>query len=116
MSEKLKPCPFCGGEISLKHHEFEGEETMVAFVCPEQSTCRQHKNGPHMLFVAQGSELEEAIKLWNTRANHIDDGGKSIHAAIEDLLADLEEAAQALGYGYVDILNEIRGKCSELNA
>ena len=59
MSSKLKPCPFCGGEVSLS--EAEG---MLGITCDEDSSCL----GSGLLMVFPVEQRESAITAWNTRA------------------------------------------------
>ena len=56
MSEELKPCPFCGGEASIRHFAFHsGAKYHV--VC-ESCLCS----------VSYEWTPEEAAEAWNTRA------------------------------------------------
>lgn len=62
--EKLKPCPFCGGEAEVKKKEF-GDNTGYAFItCKscEASTKRFTKSLDY-------SAVYEAIKSWNRRVS-----------------------------------------------
>ena len=54
MKEKLKPCPFCGGEA-----EYYGECDMVWIRCSNYD-CRAERIGKF-------DEPEEAAEYWNTR-------------------------------------------------
>lgn len=59
MSEKLKPCPFCGGKASvIDHHNDDGS---VSVGCADD-TCLGF-SGLGWLYKTE----EEAIAAWNTR-------------------------------------------------
>ena len=57
MSEKLKPCPFCGGEAKV--YEIDGVFYAGCFCC---------KTVPVIAQTCPMTEREEAIAAWNTRA------------------------------------------------
>lgn len=61
MSEKLKPCPFCGGKafIDIEHGEYH---VFCECECTLGKICLYEGYGGEY-----GSELE-AIEAWNTRA------------------------------------------------
>lgn len=56
MSEKLKPCPFCGGEASIKIHDYFDDTRLYTPKC---------KCGAGIVEVFYTEE--EAIAAWNTR-------------------------------------------------
>lgn len=63
MEDRLKPCPFCGGEARVEEHKFWNDITRsfdiktYSVVCDEcSSTSFQHYR-----------IKQEAIKAWNTR-------------------------------------------------
>ncbi len=58
MTDKLKPCPFCGGEAQLMINELEDtqEGTVMCMTCYVTSTTQKSDN------------WKEAIEAWNTRA------------------------------------------------
>jgi len=83
---KLKPCPFCGGEATLK--DFTGDE-----YCPGYAV--QCNNGDTRNCGICGTpiyaEKEQAIKAWNTR--------KDLPSNIVDLdKVDVEKLADILWY------------------
>lgn len=62
MSElKLKPCPFCGGEAVLKRVPFTA-------VTPYYVRC-DNRECAVMAATCNRETAEEAIELWNRRAN-----------------------------------------------
>ena len=58
--EKLKPCPFCGGEIIREHQQYHGEIELVGKLY--QLFC-VHCGGS----VRGLKNYKEAIKAWNRR-------------------------------------------------
>lgn len=58
MSEKLKPCPFCGGESELVE-EKHGKYSSLYFVACKGMCIRQYHY----------KDKNRAIKAWNRRAN-----------------------------------------------
>ena len=56
MSEKLKPCPFCGGEAV-----YDKDIAGYFFVCCPSDECNTQVASYHY------PSLEEAINAWNTR-------------------------------------------------
>lgn len=70
MTDKLKPCPFCGGEVKLQSDDYacqvicDNDDCLVA---------------PFEDF----GDNEEAIKAWNTRA--IDKENQWLRKALDDM-------------------------------
>ena len=60
MKEKLKPCPFCGGEAELViYGEFSGlSPDLFCTKCPARMRCREDDT----------ESIEKLIKAWNRRA------------------------------------------------
>lgn len=56
MSEKMKPCPFCGGKASIKIHDFFDDTRLYTPKC---------KCGASIVEVFHTEA--EAIEAWNTR-------------------------------------------------
>ena len=57
MTDKLKPCPFCGGKAFVKEHKFHGCSNTYGVKCSECHTQ-----------TLQFFDTEEiAVKRWNTR-------------------------------------------------
>lgn len=56
--DKLKPCPFCGGEGCIQEHRFHGYANTYGVVCLD--CCCETKQ----FF----ETLEDAIEAWNRRA------------------------------------------------
>jgi Lar family restriction alleviation protein len=58
--EKLKPCPFCGGDAKLK----KVDELIVDmyFVCCGNTNCQTYAR------TAYQATKEMAVKVWNRRA------------------------------------------------
>lgn len=60
MAEKLKPCPFCGGEVKISIIPVRRRRT-VMFIC--------HKCGANVNFF--GAEYgQDAAEAWNRRADN----------------------------------------------
>jgi len=66
MSERLKPCPFCGGEIIVKKYEDTGGDYCEHYLSHESNGC-----------VLEGIDImefktkQESIDAWNTRTEDI---------------------------------------------
>jgi ssDNA-binding Zn-finger/Zn-ribbon topoisomerase 1 len=60
VTPELKPCPFCGGAITL---DYRASGRLVAFLCGEASTCRGSGLGQY----AAAESLETAVDCWNRR-------------------------------------------------
>lgn len=61
MSAELKPCPYCGCELTI---EDRGENLLV-FLCPPHSSCIGSGLGTY----AMASKRESAIEAFNSRTN-----------------------------------------------
>ena len=59
MSDKLKPCPFCGGEAKLVGFVDDEEEERWSALCPQCG----------IGLVIEWREEKYAIEKWNRRAN-----------------------------------------------
>lgn len=61
MDEKLKPCPFCGGEAELSFGKFDGKDTsyVVCIKCGSQ--------GEFFFVSPKYASAIRAIKAWNRR-------------------------------------------------
>lgn len=70
MSEELKPCPMCGGEA----REFHGVNGIGNSV--ECLSCGVSISKPN---------IDDAIKAWNRRADHIVDATAMIQAAQKEI-------------------------------
>lgn len=57
MAEKLKPCPFCGGEVEI----YGGPETKEAYYI--QCDCGAFVS-------ALSTDINDLIKVWNTRSEN----------------------------------------------
>lgn len=78
-SEKLKPCPFCGGEADIFGHT-----ASWGAMCTKCGSCNR-----------QGSKTEaEAIKKWNNRADSnysvFPNSSKLTYADVEKMVKPLE--------------------------
>lgn len=71
MSEKLLPCPFCGGEaeIALGQSDFDGAEI---FCVKCSASCGHFENDPM---------AEKAIAAWNTRTTQQQPVGEALALA-----------------------------------
>lgn len=72
MNEELKPCPFCGGEATIREKymplNMSGKKTLISVEIFHH--CTQIEGQPHCMSVKQiGRDRESAIKAWNTRVN-----------------------------------------------
>ena len=57
----LKPCPFCGAQVELKHSHVEGEDDWIEHVAKVGgNNCALRYNG----FYLDG----DLVTAWNTRA------------------------------------------------
>ncbi|MBR5202895.1 MAG: Lar family restriction alleviation protein [Clostridia bacterium] len=67
MKEKLRRCPFCGGNnISIYNYDGECNHWALYHSCP---------SGEMMMSVSvYGNSIEDVVKKWNNRAREIDDG------------------------------------------
>lgn len=66
MTEKLKPCPFCGStDIKFAVFDAEDEGSVLCMTCKKCGAC-----GPIMDPMPNDGELEfqQATKAWNRRA------------------------------------------------
>jgi Lar family restriction alleviation protein len=59
MTEKLKPCPFCGGEAELLSMTYRGGKVFGVF-------CKTQTDHGH--FIDNYASKQEAIDAWNRRA------------------------------------------------
>lgn len=59
--EKLKPCPFCGGEAKL-------QEKIIAKGAWWSVVCLNEKCGAHIFFYWAEWNKETNVKRWNRRA------------------------------------------------
>ena len=57
MKDKLKPCPFCGGEARIIEHEFTGANNTYGIKCECGTQGFQF-----------WESIDEAIEAWNRRA------------------------------------------------
>ena len=64
MADNLKPCPFCGGEASVKVLEYDGDCKVWGVFC-ESDLESEYSHGH---FVDNYPTEAEAIAAWNTRA------------------------------------------------
>lgn len=72
MSEKLKPCPFCGGEAEISHGHFDGKDTSYV-LCK-----RCAATGEFFIISFKHSSDDRAVEAWNKRVN-ADVGKKIVH-------------------------------------
>ena len=68
MSEKLKPCPFCGSEDLefrfQRFHENIYDEAICLIICHECAV-----NAGYLFYYDDDAMIKEtAVELWNTRA------------------------------------------------
>ena len=62
MSEKLKPCPFCGGNASL-HFDPEGVKDTMGRKWAYTITCNRCAASSGLCF-----SMEQAVDAWNRRS------------------------------------------------
>lgn len=62
---KLKPCPFCGKNVKLKHYKANGDEWWYI-------VCNHCMISVDPLFWNDTRTKEEVIEIWNRRAVHED--------------------------------------------
>ena len=60
MTDKLKPCPFCGEDNTFIGVNFRG-----AWL---DHHCKRDKDKPSIATTVYGKSKEEVIKMWNRRA------------------------------------------------
>ena len=80
MSEELKPCPFCGGEVTRtveKSYRYVSCENYDCFAVVEAGAL-------------SGSE-EEAIKMWNTRKGEDERIAQAVAAERARIVGELRE-------------------------
>lgn len=59
MSDKLKPCPFCGGEAKLHEaYDIEGNHAVWRILCTECNMVTAYYNTPDCV-----------VDAWNRRSN-----------------------------------------------
>ena len=83
MSEELKPCPFCGGEVTRtveKSYRYVSCENYDCFAVVEAGAL-------------SGSE-EEAIKMWNTRKGEDERIAQAVAAERARITKDVAGAAR----------------------
>ena len=64
MSEKLKPCPFCGGKAELLTMRYKGGEVYGVFCRADLDQEYQHGH-----FIDNYDAKAEAITAWNRRTH-----------------------------------------------
>lgn len=73
MSEKLKPCPFCGTEVELKRYPLRDSPGCHIFsIHCEKCGCRirlGRYGETHTLYISEKEAMNNVIKAWNTRAD-----------------------------------------------
>lgn len=62
--EKLKPCPFCGGDGALTVHISEKTVFGSCWTCGAKGSAIRYKGHP------SAEDAEKAIKAWNRRTAH----------------------------------------------
>lgn len=63
MDEKLKPCPFCGGEAEISKEQFDDKDT--SYVMCKKCAAR----GEFFFVSAKYASNEKAVKAWNRRTS-----------------------------------------------
>lgn len=93
MGNDLKPCPFCGGEVTL---DYKDGSNVVGVVCPKESPC----NGTGLLVALgdRGNGIDKAIKAWNTRT--IDPVLREVDYALDAILEIQDEPCRYDHHGY----------------
>lgn len=81
MENKLKPCPFCGGEAEIHYQPIYMDEG----VCIRCTSCHsrskfepcdctyQFYHGKKNVFISKEEATNDVIALWNTRTEVKDD-------------------------------------------
>lgn len=64
MSEKLKPCPFCGSKAELRELTYQ-DTTLFGIFCVEDLKPKNQ----HGHFIDNYASKQEAIDTWNRRAD-----------------------------------------------
>lgn len=54
---EIKPCPFCGGKVSLHKGLVKGTNTMICYIC-----------GADVMFYGADHDVHKFIRKWNSRA------------------------------------------------
>lgn len=78
MTEKLKPCPFCGGEAKTKHYEDNTSLIVYCQTCSKGWNIKEEAPGERWAsdfeFFGWDSEDDDAVvAAWNRRAIDIDE-------------------------------------------
>lgn len=60
MSDKLKPCPFCGGEVKLVTDFSQNKDHVYCFECTECGA---------LVYMDDLIDKDKSIEAWNTRHN-----------------------------------------------
>ena len=63
MNDKLKPCPFCGGEAKVLCMTYSGGKVYGVFCKRDSEAEDQHGH-----FIDNYSSEEDAVSAWNRRA------------------------------------------------
>ena len=98
MTDKLLPCPFCGGEATISDGGYSGEKFLAR--------CRDLSCPAASGFIRKTHD--EAIAAWNRRADHLPDATKMVSNADRIRKTTDEELAKMLAYNY-DFYEEICG-------
>jgi hypothetical protein len=106
---ELKPCPFCGGNVTLTTGG--KSDGLLTFVCDEGSTCRGSKIFTGTLV----EDRETAITAWNTRApSALPVGWKLL--PVEPTEAMVAAAVTALGLPWREIQRMLQAYRAMLSA
>lgn len=84
----IKPCPFCGAEVSL---QARANSKLVLFYCDPEGPC----GGSWLGTYGHADHMESAIAAWNTRVDYARIGrGNHLEALLEALqgMIALDEA------------------------